>query len=155
MTFDATPAAQIISAFYSFLLGFILCVLYYILKIPLFVLIKLSDGRKYCELFVNVFTALCDIISACICAVVTVLFIYAANDGMTRYFMLLFELTGAFINRLTLGKLIKKLAIKTADLIYVVLVFIKNTAKMLLSPLIGYYRSKSYEKHILKIIGNS
>jgi hypothetical protein len=155
MKFDASPETQFISAVYSLLLGFLLGILYNIFKIPLYILIKLTAGNKHYERFVNIMIIINDIISSCIFAVVTVIFIYAANDGMIRYFMLVFELSGTVISRFTAGKLIRKLSSKIADITYGIIIFTVKSVKKLFKPIIAYKRAKDAERHILRTINNS
>ena len=106
-------------------------------------------GRsKACSKFIT------DLIAYAAYAVVTVIFVYAANNGVIRYFLILFEFAGTILYRLTAGRLFVFLTDKVCALFAGIVKYIKEIVKKLMRPLMCIIYEHYYNNYIVSVIND-
>lgn len=89
-----SPLKQLVTALYSVAAGVFIGAVYTAIRIAAVMLYGPSgEEKRRAAVFITDFAA--DLIFSVICTIITVVFIYAANGGTIRFFMLLFAFAGA------------------------------------------------------------
>ena len=126
------PDRQGLLLLYSLIVGFISGLLCGLLRIPSGVLKSIFIKRK---IFCIIIGALFDIITSIVNIIVIIVFIYAANSGVIRYFLLLSALLGIILYNISFGRLIDKLSVALASAIRIIAEAIKKSVRKLTYPL--------------------
>ncbi|MBQ7699147.1 MAG: spore cortex biosynthesis protein YabQ [Clostridia bacterium] len=137
------PSRQLLLLIYSVIVGYISGCVCGAARLPADILKDLFPEKKIMHFTVDI---IYDIVLSVVFITGVVIFIYAANEGMIRYFLILFAFSGLILYRITLGKLYKKLS-------YILLKAVKYAAGKLqrfLYPLKAYFISRGVEKRIKK-----
>ena len=143
-----SPERQGLLLLYSLALGLSLAVFFGFVRFPFSVFVQISKLRGKKRVFGFIADLICDIITSVIYTLSVVLFIYAANEGVIRYFMIAASFAGVILYRLTLGRLLNKLAEKTARPVYNGAVRIYKGIIKLLSPVRAAADDKKVKKYI-------
>ena len=101
------PDKQGLLLLYSLIVGYLTELLCSIIRLPSAVIKNVSASRK---IFCIIIDILFDIITSIVHIIVIIIFIYAANSGIIRYFLLLAALFGVILYRISLGKLVNLLS---------------------------------------------
>ena len=126
------PERQGLLFLYSLVLGYIIGVLCGSLRLPACVLKNIvSNNKKICIIIDILF----DIMLSIVNIIVIITFIYAANEGVIRFYMLLITFLGILLYKISLGKLQNMLAASLSKLIRKITVFIIKIVRKLIYPL--------------------
>ena len=148
----SSPQRQALLLLYSLILGALLGLIFGIARLP-FDLIKhiaLIRGKK--RVFRFVYDLFFDVLFSLIYTVAVVLFIYASNDGVIRYFMIVSSLSGTLIYHISIGKLFKRFTKTAARPLYNAGVRIYKLIKKLLHPLYAAAENKKVKLYIISKI---
>ena len=126
------PERQSLLFLYSLVLGYFIGILCGSLRLPACILKNIvSKNKKLCIIIDILFDILLSIVNI----VVIITFIYAANEGIIRFYMLLITFLGILLYKISLGKLQNKLAAALSKLIRKITVFIIRIVRKLIYPL--------------------
>ena len=144
-----SPERQGLLLLYSLLLGISLGILFGLFKLPLNIAKELIKKRTF------KFTAdlVCDIIISVVYTLAVVIFIYAANEGVIRYFMIAASFIGLLLYHFSLGRILNKLAAVIAQPIYAFGVCVYKGIKKACAPLsafAGDMRVRRYVRNKLR-----
>ena len=146
----SSPADQVILVLYSLCTGIITELVYELFRFFVsFVFCVSVNSKKKSRIF-TVFQFILDILFSLIYTLIAVIFIYGANNGTVRYFILLFAVLGFLICYFTLGKILAYIEKKISYNLYCFIIFLYNTILKLLRPVktciiskrIRYYMKK-------------
>ncbi|MBO4423004.1 MAG: hypothetical protein J5879_06165 [Clostridia bacterium] len=150
----SAPGRQLILALYSVSIGFIFGMIYSVIRMPVSFIRYCIDvnGKKTWPLFMT--DLLLDILLFTLYTVTTVIFIYAANEGAARYYMIAFSLAGFIIQRLTVGRLFGFVSSKLDPVFYRIIRRIAHAIKTAIRPLYELICNYKMKKYIIKAIKN-
>ena len=137
------PERQGMLLLYSIVIGFLSGTVCGIVRIPVEIIKYLFPNKKIIHLITDV---ICDVVLSLLYISVTVIFIYAANEGVIRYFLIIFAFAGFILCRITLGKLYNKLSYVISKAVNIVI----RGLKKLIYPITARFISHSVEKYIKK-----
>ena len=141
-----SPIEQLKTALYSVIIGFFIGVIYSVMRS-----VYASSKTLFCRgkagtaLFAAAEIAV-DIVFSVFCTVTLIIFIYAANRGTVRLFMLLFALFGFVVFNALAGKRIVKAAIGTSLLIKKAAARVKKKIIRLTAP----YRIRRRDRSLMR-----
>ena len=113
-----SPAEQGILVLYSLCIGIITGFIFEIFRFTAAVLLCISANSKKKSSVYTVFRFILDVLFSLIYTVIAVIFIYGANNGSVRYFILLFAVLGFVLYLVTAGKLISHIENKLSRFLY-------------------------------------
>lgn len=146
----SSPQEQGILVFYSLCVGAAVEIVYEVFRFIVAFLFCISVNSKRKSKFYIIFRFLLDILFSLIYTVITVIFIYGANNGAVRYFILLFSAIGFLISYYTLGKLLSYLENRASHSLYRLIIFTYEKIRRLLRPVTAFYNSRRIKKYMLK-----
>lgn len=100
------PARQGLLLLYSFIIGYLSGAVSGVAGLPARILKRILCKNKTAGILID---ALLDILASVLYIIVMITFIYAANEGIIRYFLLLSALSGVIVYSVSAGRLLKKL----------------------------------------------
>ena len=148
----SSPQRQALLLLYSLALGVLLALVFGISRLPLDFIKHTALLRCKKQTFRFIYDLFFDVLFSVIYAVAVVLFIYASNDGVIRYFMIVSSLFGTLLYHISLGKLFKRLTKAAARPLYNAGVRIYRRIKKLLYPIYAAGMNKKVKLYIIRKI---
>lgn len=131
------PQRQSILLLYSLIIGYSSGLICDIARFPAFILNDLLHNKNKLCIIINI---MFDILISIVNIILIIVFIYAVNAGMIRYFMLLSTLIGIILYKISLGKLTKILAEAISKAVIKSERLVINTISNLIRPIISKTR---------------
>ena len=148
----ATPAEQGTLVLYSLCVGTATGLIYEVFRfITSFIFFFFINSKKKSSFFA-LFRFALDILFSLIYTVIAVIFVYGANNGTVRYYILLFAVIGFFSYYYTLGKLFSYIEKKISLLLYNFCIFAHKRMLLLICPLIIFHNSRKIRRFSTKRI---
>lgn len=146
-----TPAKQALLLLYSFLLGITLGIVCGFIRCPFVIFERLCNkrGARFLTYLIS------DIIIAVIFTLSVIIFIYAANNGVIRYFMILSAISGVLLYRFSIYRYIYKLYILTANIIHKLCLIMNNMLIRLSEPVKKAVNDVKVKNYTVRLIKNA
>ena len=141
------PEKQSILLLYSLMIGYISGLICGTIRTPADILNNtLLKNKRWRIVTDTVF----DIIISVVFILITVTFIYAANEGIIRIFMITAAFCGIYLYKISLGKLQRKFNSALSAALYNIMVFASGLIKRMMYPLRSRVRSHGVLRYINK-----
>ncbi len=150
-----SPAEQGILVLYSLCIGIITGFIFEIFRFTAAVLLCISANSKKKSSVYSVFRFILDVLFSLIYTVIAVIFIYGANNGSVRYFILLFAVLGFVLYLVTAGKLISHIENKLSRFLYAAAVYSFHKIVSLLEPAKAAITGLKIKKYVRKRISEN
>ncbi len=150
----ASPEEQGIVVLYSLCIGIITGLIYELFRFTSVFVFCISDNRNKKSSFGFIFRFILDILFSLIYTLITVIFIYGANKGTVRYYILLFTAAGFSLYYFTLGKIFSFAEKKISYLLYSFIRAVYIGIGKLFDPLIRAIGSYKIRKYAIRRIKN-
>ena len=144
------PEKQAILLLYSFAVGVSLGIICGFIKLPFVLIDRLANNGK--ARFITYLIS--DILISVLFTVAIVIFIYAANNGVIRYFMIISAYIGILLYKYTIYRYIYKLYIIIANIVHKLLLFMNKLFIKLSKPVIAVINDRSVKKYTVCLIKN-
>ncbi len=154
-TVFTSPERQGLLLLYSLALGAVLGLLFGLIRFPFEIVKQVFILRGKKRVFPFVYNLISDISQSVVYTAAVVLFIYAANEGVIRYFMIASSFAGTALYHISLGRLLLKASAAAALPVHAFSVFIYKGIKNLLRPLYGIRENKKVKLYIISKIRTS
>ena len=148
----ASPEEQGIIVLYSLCIGIVTGLIYELFRFTSVFVLFISENRNKKSSFSFIFRFLLDILFSLIYTLITVIFIYGANNGTVRYYILFFTASGFLLYYFTLGKLFSFAEKKISYGLYSLMKAVCIGIRKLLDPLNRAVSSYKIRKYVMRRI---